>query len=168
MVSNEDQSFSTNSYKYLSYWNPTDPPAPSTQVVTCFLQKENKILALQRARKDAQHTLWGIPGGKLDKKETPLAGLVRELEEETGVSFKETNFSLLATAKSITPSDGQYGLYLYYGLMSENKEIKINHSEHYAFRWVTLSEFESLKLLTAQGEAFKLVRAKLEALINKK
>lgn len=156
------------SFKYLSPWNPADTSIllPPIVVVSCFLRQENKILVLQRARKDQQHKLWGIPGGKLDKGESPLEGLVRELQEETTIVAQPDSFQLLGTAISRTPSDGQYGLYIYYGFAPQDIDIQINTDEHYAFQWVTIEEFQALDLLTAQREAFHLVKTKLEHLLN--
>jgi 8-oxo-dGTP pyrophosphatase MutT (NUDIX family) len=159
-------------YQYLTPWNPSDKQtkAPPIQVVTCFLQKRDKVLLLQRARKDIQHNLWGIPGGKLDKGEEPIPGLVREIKEETGSKLDPQIFQLLGTARSKTQCDGEYGLYLYHASVSNNFSVNINPSEHHAYRWVTFNEFESMELLTAQGEAFKLVKEQLHTLcsINQK
>lgn len=134
---------------------------PTVQVVSCFIQKGHQILVLQRARKDQQHNLWGIPGGKLKKAESPVDGLIRELHEETGLCLSAEAFTLLGTTLSKTPCDGQYGLYIYFAVVPENTGIKIDFSEHYAYRWVSIEEFLQLPLLTAQGEAFQLVQDKL-------
>lgn len=157
-----------SSFRYLSTWKPLTDRSnwPSKIVVTSFIQKEDKILVLQRARNDDQYKLWGIPGGKLDSNETPLEGLVRELTEELGLEFSENMFLLLGTALSWTQSDGKYGLFLYYLKTSDNVSIRINTSEHLAYRWVSLTEFESLDLLTAQGEAYKYVSNKLKKIIE--
>jgi 8-oxo-dGTP pyrophosphatase MutT (NUDIX family) len=154
---------SSRLFQFLSSWDPLDATstAPPIQVVTCFLQKEDKFLVLQRARKDLQHRLWGIPGGKLDAGEDPLVGLCREIEEEISVRLSPKSFQLLATTRSQTPSDGEYGLYLFYALAPTDMIVKINYEEHYAFRWVTLDQFRELDLLTAQGEAYFLVESKL-------
>jgi len=155
-------------YRYLSKWDPSDIDAviPPIQVVTCIFQCEDKFLVLQRARKDLQHNLWGIPGGKLDQNEEPIYGLIRESYEELGVRFSKEMFQLLGTAISRTPSDGQYGLYVYHAVVPSDLNIEINYAEHYAFRWVTVQEFLSLDLLTAQREAFMLVQDKVIGLFN--
>lgn len=154
-------------FKYISIWDPHDKAikTPPTQVVTCFIQRGNKILVLQRARKDAQHNLWGIPGGKLKKGELPLVGLARELQEELGFKFDPKRFHLLDTALSQTPTDGKYGLYLYHITVPEDFMEKIDLEEHHASRWVTLDEFEALHLLTAQREAFWIVESKVRKLL---
>ncbi|OGN60371.1 MAG: hypothetical protein A3F40_04945 [Chlamydiae bacterium RIFCSPHIGHO2_12_FULL_27_8] len=147
-------------FKYISLW-------PSNNilkkiVVTCFLQKEDKILILQRARKDAQFGLWGIPGGKLDNNETPLEGLLRELKEELKLQFSEKDFTFLGRARSYTESDGEYGLYLFHALFPSDDDVSINKEEHLDFKWVTLEEFENSKLLFAQGEAYYFVENNLK------
>lgn len=153
-----------DTYRYISLWNPNDKgtESPKIQVVTSFLQRDNRILVLQRARKDLQYKLWGIPGGKLDQGESPFSGLMREIYEETKIEIKLQDSQLLGTALSRTPCDGQYGLYIYHSKVAEDSKIIINPTEHYKFRWVTLEEFQSLDLLTAQREAFLLVKDKLE------
>ena len=158
----------TSSFKYLSAWNPLDKEAktPPKIVVTCFIQYQNKILVLQRARKDIQYKLWGIPGGKLLLRESPIKGLLRELKEELGISFTSHDIQLLGTAKSNTLCDGEYGLYLFYLPLLSPVEIHINLQEHFAYKWVTLEEFCSLKLLSAQGEAFRIVEKQLTKLIK--
>ena len=52
--------------------------------------KEGQILILQRAshmRKNPDK--WDIPGGHIKEGETPVAGLRREVEEETGLQIKD-------------------------------------------------------------------------------
>lgn len=155
-------------YKYLSPWDPANNNinTPTIQVVTCFLQKGNKILVLQRAKKDIQHNLWGIPGGKLDEGENPIRGLSREIEEETGTRLDPQMFRLLGTACSNTPCDGKYGLYLFHALVPAHFSVRINPSEHYSFLWVSLAQFESLELLTAQREAYLFVKEQLQIIFK--
>jgi 8-oxo-dGTP diphosphatase len=146
--------------KFLSPWDLKQKvcKALAKQVVTLFLRKGERFLVLQRAKKDAQYGLWGIPGGKLDKGEHPTTGLIRELKEETGIVISDTECTLLDTAISHTSCDGKYGLHLYHAHAPLTIEVNINPEEHLAHRWVTLEEFERLELLFAQREAFHLVK----------
>jgi ADP-ribose pyrophosphatase YjhB (NUDIX family) len=149
-------------YKYLSLWDPINSKiTPPIQVASCFMQLGDKILLLQRAKKDEQFMLWGIPAGKLQNGEIPTKGLAREILEETDILLDPESFILLGTALSRTSCDGLYGLYIYYVRLHEEPKIKITEHEHSAYKWVTIPEFESFKLLTAQFEAYKFVREKL-------
>ncbi|GAB4194522.1 MAG: hypothetical protein Tsb0015_17510 [Simkaniaceae bacterium] len=65
------------------------------QVVTCFIEHKGKILLLQRARKDDQYGLWGIPGGKINVSETPKEALFREIDEEINLKLDFTNLVFL-------------------------------------------------------------------------
>jgi 8-oxo-dGTP pyrophosphatase MutT (NUDIX family) len=153
------------STSFLSPWVDTYP-AECKQVVTCFLQRGNRILMLQRGRKDAQFQLWGIPGGKQEKDETHLEALCRELKEELGISFSEDQFIYLGSVLSKTSTDGVYGLHLYHAKFPDDYKPEINSAEHLAYQWVTLEEFKHAPLLHAQGEAFLFVEEILTNIIN--
>lgn len=158
------------SCKYLSLWNlyKDSHLTPKKQVVTCFLGKGNKVLVLQRGRKDLQYELWGIPGGKLAASEPIIKGLQREILEETGIRLQESSFIYLNSAISKTTTDGKYGLHLYYAEFPNDKDPVINPNEHLSFQWVSLDEFINLNLLHAQKEAFLLVQLVLQAYLNNK
>ena len=62
---------------------------PKIEVVGCFLEYEDKILLLHRQEHTSQGNLWGIPGGKVEKSETPMAAAIRETFEETGFDISQ-------------------------------------------------------------------------------
>ncbi|MBR3640498.1 MAG: NUDIX hydrolase [Oscillibacter sp.] len=68
------------------------------------LDGENRVLAVNQYRYVFGTVLCELPAGKLDAGETPLAGALRELEEETG-AVPETVLPL----GKILPSPGCYG-----------------------------------------------------------
>ena len=144
-------------------------PFEGKQVVTCFIQRGDRVLMLQRGRKDAQYKLWGIPGGKREGDETLLEALCRELKEEIGVAFTEEQVIYLASAISKTSTDGIYGLHLYHAKFPDGlSEPKIDLAEHLAYQWVTLKEFKQVQLLHAQKEAFIYVEGILTNIINQR
>ena len=56
-----------------------------TVVVAGILQREGSILICRR-RADQPHALkWEFPGGKVERDESPIAALQRELQEELGI-----------------------------------------------------------------------------------
>jgi 8-oxo-dGTP diphosphatase len=58
-------------------------------VVACALDDaDRRVLIAQRPAGKQLAGLWEFPGGKLEPGETPEAALIRELEEELGVSTK--------------------------------------------------------------------------------
>jgi 8-oxo-dGTP diphosphatase len=61
-----------------------------TLVVACALvDADNRVLVTQRPEGKALAGLWEFPGGKLEPGERPEAALIRELDEELGVTVKE-------------------------------------------------------------------------------
>lgn len=60
---------------------PGERPAPRVIVVGVVIDEAGRALVIQRR----DNGRWEPPGGRLDMGEQVLAGLVREVEEETGV-----------------------------------------------------------------------------------
>tara|TARA_R110000868_G_scaffold26691_33_gene102618 strand:- start:32 stop:457 length:426 start_codon:yes stop_codon:yes gene_type:complete len=56
-------------------------------VAACaLLDRDNRILLAQRPQGKPMAGLWEFPGGKVETGETPEASLIRELQEELGVT----------------------------------------------------------------------------------
>lgn len=166
MTNGNFDSFFT-SCKHLEPWNESRICDLDSVVVCCYLQKGDKILALQRGKRDAQYQLWGIPGGKLSYQENPEEGLCREIFEETGAVIFPRDLTHLGSAFSKTSSDGRYGLHIYHATFPENENLpQINLNEHLAYRWLTISEFSDLNLLHAQREAFLYVISSVVKIIE--
>lgn len=83
-------------------------PLPLTIVVAAALvDRDGRVLIQQRPADKHMGGLWEFPGGKLEQGETPEQALVRELEEELGVSTWE---SCLAPSTFSTFEDGTVNL----------------------------------------------------------
>ena len=68
-------------------------------VVACALvDPDGRILLAQRPEGKSMAGLWEFPGGKVEPGETPEAALIRELEEELGVSTHESCLAPLTFA----------------------------------------------------------------------
>lgn len=61
---------------------------PVIKVVAAIIQRDGKILIGQRLRSDSHGLKWEFPGGKVERGETPVAALARELEEELGIQAR--------------------------------------------------------------------------------
>jgi 8-oxo-dGTP diphosphatase len=53
-----------------------------------LVDADRRVLIAQRPEGKSLAGLWEFPGGKLEEGETPEAALIRELEEELGISTK--------------------------------------------------------------------------------
>ena len=68
-------------------------------VVACALiDPDGRVLIAQRPEGKALAGLWEFPGGKLEPGERPEAALIRELDEELGISVKEACLAPLTFA----------------------------------------------------------------------
>ena len=68
-------------------------------VVACALvDADGRVLVAERPAGKPMAGLWEFPGGKLARGETPEACLIRELEEELGVSTHESCLAPLTFA----------------------------------------------------------------------
>lgn len=62
---------------------------PVVLVAACALiDRDNRILLAQRPGGKSMAGLWEFPGGKIEPNETPEIALIRELQEELGVTTK--------------------------------------------------------------------------------
>ncbi|MGE8202954.1 NUDIX hydrolase [Heyndrickxia sp. NPDC080065] len=57
----------------------------------CFIQRGDKILMLNREN-PVWMGIWNGVGGKIEKGETPLEGVLREVKEETGIELDHAEY----------------------------------------------------------------------------
>jgi 8-oxo-dGTP pyrophosphatase MutT (NUDIX family) len=105
--------------------------------------KEN-VLILKSAK-----GYWEFPGGRIQDDEEPLFGLLREVEEETGLS----NFSdIKADAMVLMPMNiMSYGVILWYhtAFLNDNDiPVTLSH-EHVDYAWTSIHQ---AKMLAAPPE----------------
>ncbi len=80
---------------------------------------------------------WKLPGGKLSAVEDPTVGILRELEEELGLTSSQINTADLKFSK-LTTDDGVSNRYIFKIVVSEDN-IKPNNSEIAKLKWCNLS-----------------------------
>ncbi|WP_319532745.1 (deoxy)nucleoside triphosphate pyrophosphohydrolase [uncultured Cohaesibacter sp.] len=67
-------------------------------VAVALVDADNRILLAQRPEGKNLAGLWEFPGGKLEAGERPEAALIRELEEELGITTKDSCLAPLTFA----------------------------------------------------------------------
>jgi len=102
-------------------------------VVACALvDVDRRVLIAQRPEGKSLAGLWEFPGGKLEEGETPEAALIRELEEELGVSTKTACLAPLSFA-SHTYENFHLFMPLYVCRKWQGQPQAL---EHQALKWV--------------------------------
>ncbi len=72
-------------------------------VAAALVDADNRVLIAQRPEGKALAGLWEFPGGKLAPGERPEAALIRELDEELGITVKEACLAPLSFASHAYP-----------------------------------------------------------------
>jgi 8-oxo-dGTP diphosphatase len=130
---------------------------PKIEVIGCFLEYEDKILLLHRQDHSSQGNLWGIPGGKLERLETPLEAAIRETLEETGFDISEQQITDLGRVYIEDPVRD----YIYHMVKCKPVDypgsVKISFSEHKGFTWVTPQDALKMHLMSDEDACIELI-----------
>lgn len=104
-----------------------------TLVAACALvDADGRVLVAQRPEGKALAGLWEFPGGKVEPGERPEATLIRELDEELGITVKEACLAPLTFA-----SHAYETFHLLMPLwICRRWEGAIQRKEHQALQWL--------------------------------
>jgi len=106
-------------------------------VVACaLLDQDGRVLIAQRPEGKALAGLWEFPGGKVEMGEAPEATLIRELQEELGITVKEPCLAPLTFASFAYP----YFHLLMPLYVCRRWEGVVIAREHQALKWVRPNE----------------------------
>lgn len=132
--------------------SPTDPTKAHFMFTDDikFLQKailyhptENKFLTLKRWPGDVHRpNCWDLPGGNISFPEEHMAGILREVKEETGLAVGKLR--PIQIRSNFNKTEQIY--YLFIGHIGKAATDKVTLSEeHTEYKWVTKEEFLKLK-----------------------
>ena len=127
-----------------------------TTVVTCFIEWNDQVLVLKRAKKDSHPGTWCTPGGKSKKNESLEEAVIREVWEETYINLDSIQPITKCYIRSMN-CGCDYLLAVFFKVLNKKQKIKLNFEEHQASKWVFKNQFCSLNLLPFQKESFELV-----------
>ena len=129
---------------------------PTKAVATCYMVCNGKILLLKRNDRVTAGNRWCMPGGKLERNETPLQAVIREVEEETGIvlSSAQANFMQTICIRFLTPKE-DYLLHLFKTVLPRSQpsdySVTLNQ-EHTDYLWVDLAAAQQLNLVAGGNE----------------
>lgn len=130
------------------YLEPMPQFKPCVEVATVYIEYDGQILLLHRQNNKSQENKWGIPGGKVEKNETPMEAVIRETKEETGIDISHQT---IETLKTVYVEYNEKNHFVYHPfrtqLQGDPGSVKINFSEHKGFTWVKPADALKMDLL---------------------
>lgn len=139
----------------LVYIEPPHGFSPSVQVASCHCEWAGKILLLKRHPLKAQGDTWGVPGGKLEKSETPRAAVVREIQEEIGLNIDDEGLELLGKLYCRHPHV-DFVYHMFRKVFLNQPSISLSFEEHLESKWVTMQEALRMPLIAGGADALKI------------
>ena len=120
-------------------------------VVAAIILKDDKFFIAQRNRKKHMGLCWEFPGGKVEKGETFVIALKREIKEELNIDITINNKLGEENYK-----DEKINIKLHYFLCSHiSGEIYLN--EHEDSAWITKNEFKNYNFAEGDNDIINLL-----------
>ena len=113
---------------------------------------KKEILIIKRSDKaDSFPGCWGLPGGKIEKNETPEQAAVRELKEETGLKTNEDDLYYLYTIHRESNKE-------IVCFVAEDYEGKIILNEESSdYKWLDPQDLTSINMIPTPGVFLRLL-----------
>ncbi|OGY28094.1 MAG: hypothetical protein A2802_00385 [Candidatus Woykebacteria bacterium RIFCSPHIGHO2_01_FULL_43_29] len=118
-----------------------------------LLTRNNKLLLIKRSDKCSNPGTWSLPGGALEKDETPESGIKREIKEETGLSINNLKLIHTVALNEKEAFSDKPALLLVWAGRAKTEDVQLNW-EHDQFKWVTKQEALKEESLTKFNREF--------------
>ena len=139
-------------FTYQVFLKPPSSFNPTMEAAGCYCDCLDKLLLVKRQSFKSQGNKWGVPGGKLEENESPLAAVVRELREEVGLELSvDRVFKIKTLYIRLPPTD--YIFHMFYTQLADLPSLALDLSENQEACWSTLQEALRLPLVAAGKEA---------------
>lgn len=130
--------------------------SPKFEGVGCFLECNGKVLLLFRSSSGKfQPSMWCTPGGKCEQGETKEESMLRELCEETGISFSDLVLQFTHTTYVQYP-EVDFIWHVFKIPLLHEPVITLN-GEHTEYAWFTPQEALAVNLIPDEDAVIRLV-----------
>lgn len=126
------------------------------EVTAAIIIKDGKILIAQRGKNEKLAGKWELPGGKIEKGETPQECLKREIIEELNIEIEVGDFFGESIYKY---SNGEIRLLTYFARILKGK---IELSVHDQVKWVTTRELDEFDFSPADIPLIERLKEELK------
>ena len=113
------------------------------EVTAAIICKDGKFLICQRPKGKNCELLWEFPGGKIESEETAEACIVREIQEELGVTLR-----VLRKFTDVIYEYPDKTVHLHF-FLAEIASGKLARKEHNALAWITADEIGNYQFCPA-------------------
>lgn len=129
---------------------------------------EPRILLIQRSSTDSMPNKWEVPGGAVDAGETILAGVTREVREETGLELAGIKYLVVHDSDDDGGEDLDGG-YLFHTTrgrrivkftfvveVEDTRDVRLDPTEHQNCIWATEEECRTKRATREDGDVVEL------------
>lgn len=124
-------------------------------VAAALVDADGRVLVQRRPPGKPMAGLWEFPGGKVDTGETPEAALIRELDEELGISVEQACLAPACFASE--PLGDRHLLLLLYAVRKWNGVPHARHATE--LKWVRPLELHRMDMPPADRPLIGLLEA---------
>ena len=125
-----------------------------TEVVAALIWDGDRFLACQRPAHKARALLWEFVGGKVEPDETKEEALIRECQEELGITVAVEDVFMEVTHEY---PDLTVHLTLFNTRIAEGVPQKLEHND---IRWMTVEEIDDFAFCPADVEILERLKKK--------
>ncbi len=122
---------------------PPEGFSPKVSVAACFVEHGQQVLFVKRSQHATQPGTWAIPGGKVERGETPEQTIRREITEECG--FDLQNPIYLHTVYINYPEGFDYIYHIFKEVVEDKPNIVLDHNECDEYEWLTRAQADKLE-----------------------
>ena len=117
--------------------------------VLCLIHKDNQYLLQDRVRKDWKG--YTLPGGHVEKGESIVNAVIREMKEETGLTIFNPK---LCGVKQFPIEDGRYIVFLF---STDRFKGEVKSSDEGSMHWIKNEELVKVNLVKDFTELLQVI-----------
>ena len=113
----------------------------------CYIRRGDELLFIHKGGNDLNTGKFLGIGGHLEKGESPTEGIIREIEEETGIKKEDlSNLKMRAVITFINPTYGDEYIHLFEAEYTGETDLALTDCDEGELIWVPKSDVYSLPI----------------------